>query len=366
MISAVNHIFKHCAMIRRTMAQSFCFIPFVLFCALFLQGCSEEPAVENTPELHIFTGQVMGTWYTVKYLPSAASELSHEDINALIHTRLSRVDQLMSTYKPESEVSRFNRALPGEWFDVSAETFEVVSLSQSVSEKTAGAFDVSVARLVNLWGFGPDHQTAQVPDEEDLFAVLIEVGYEKIEFHDSELKLRKKTPLHIDLSAIAKGYGVDQVANFLDETNVTTYMVEVGGEIRTRGLKPNGKPWRIAIESPNTDQRDVHSIIDITDRAVATSGDYRNYFEKDGQRFSHTIDPKTGYPITHNLASVTVVGKTAAEVDALATAFSVLGLDQAMRYAKAYNVAAYFIVKEPEGFVGKGSDAFIDMTRKKL
>jgi len=353
-------------MIRRTMAQSFFFIPFVLFCALFLQGCGEEPAVENPPKLHTFTGQVMGTWYTVKYLPFAASDLSLEGIDTQIHTRLSRVDQLMSTYKPESEVSRFNRALPNEWFEVSAETFEVVSLSQSISEKTAGAFDISVARLVNLWGFGPDYKAEQVPDEDNLFNVLVEVGYEKIELHSSELKLRKKTPLQIDLSAIAKGYGVDQVADFLDEISVTTYMVEVGGEIRTRGLKPNGKPWRIAVESPITNQRDVHSIIDITDQAVATSGDYRNYFEKDGQRFSHTIDPKTGYPITHNLASVTVVGKTAAEVDALATAFSVLGLDQAMRYAKAYNVAAYFIVKEPEGFVGKASDAFIEMTRKKL
>jgi len=366
MILAVNHVFRRCTMTLRAMVQLFRFIPFVFFCALFLQGCGKEPAVKNPPKLHTYTGQVMGTWYSVKYLPPTVSDMSPEDIDSQIHSRLSRVDQLMSTYKPESEVSRFNATLPGEWFEVSVETLEVISLAQSISEKTAGAFDISVARLVNLWGFGPDPRTAQVPDEDHLFAVLIEVGYEKLELHDSELKLRKKTPLHIDLSAIAKGYGVDQVADFLDEISVPTYMVEVGGEIRTRGLKPNGKPWRIAIESPNTNQRDVHSIIDITDRAVATSGDYRNYFEKDGQRFSHTIDPKTGYPITHNLASVTVIGETAAEVDALATAFSVLGLDQAMRYAKAYNIAAYFIVKEPEGFIGKASDAFTEMTRKKL
>jgi len=366
MISAVNHVFQRCAMTLRAMAQSFRFISFIFFCALFLQGCGEEPAIENTSKLHTFTGQVMGTWYSVKYLPPSLSVLSFEELDVQIHVQLTRVDQLMSTYKPESEVSRFNRALPGEWFEVSTETLDVISLAQKISEKTAGAFDISVARLVDLWGFGPDYRAEQVPDEDQLFAVLVEVGYENIELHDSELKLRKKTPLHIDLSAIAKGYGVDLVADLLDESNVATYMVEVGGEIRTRGLKPNGKPWRIAIESPNKDQRDVHSIIDITDRAVATSGDYRNYFEKDGQRFSHTIDPKTGYPITHNLASVTVIGETAAEVDALATAFSVLGLDQAMRYAKAYNIAAYFIVKGPEGFVGKASGAFTEMTRKKL
>lgn len=366
MILAVNHIYQHGATVRRTLAPLFCLIPFVLFCALFLQGCGEEPSVENTPALHTFTGQVMGTSYTVKYLLPKVSPLTFEDVRAQVSARLNRVDQLMSTYKPDSEVSRFNSALPGEWFAVSVETFDVVSLSQSISEKTAGAFDISVARLVDLWGFGPGYQVAQVPAENDIFTVLAEVGYEKIELNRRELTLRKKTPLHIDLSAIAKGYGVDQVADLLDEISVKTYMVEVGGEIRTRGLKPNGKPWRIAIESPDSSQRDVYSIIDITDRAVATSGDYRNYFEKDGQRFSHTIDPKTGYPITHNLASVTVVSKTAAEADALATAFSVLGLDQAMRYAQAYNVAAYFIVKEPEGFVGKASDAFVDMTRGRL
>jgi len=366
MILAVKHVFQRCVMACRAMTQTFFFTPLVFFCALFIQGCGKESPVENPPSLHTFTGQVMGTWYSVKYLPPATAVLSLKELDDQIHVRLSHVDQLMSTYKPDSEVSRFNRALPNEWFEVSAQTFEVVSLAQAISDKTAGAFDISVARLVNLWGFGPDHQAVQIPDEDRLFAVLIEVGYEKIELHSSELKLRKKTSLRIDLSAIAKGYGVDQVANFLDETGITIYMVEVGGEIRTRGLKPNGKPWRIAIEEPSTGQRDVHSIIDITDHAVATSGDYRNYFEKNGQRFSHTIDPQTGYPITHNLASVTVIGETAAEVDALATAFSVLGLDQAMQYAKAYNVAAYFIVKEQEGFVGKASDAFIAMTRKEL
>jgi len=364
MILVVKYVFQRCVMVCRAMTQTFRFIAFVFFCALSLAGCVDEPADENPSDLHTFTGQVMGTWYSVKYLPPVTAVLPPKELDGQIHARLSHVDQLMSTYKFESEVSRFNRSVPGEWFEVSAQTFEVVSLAQVISDKTAGAFDISVARLVNLWGFGPDHQTAQIPDEGRLFAVLTEVGYEKIELHSSELKLRKKTPLQIDLSAIAKGYGVDQVTDFLDEAGVTIYMVEVGGEIRTRGLKPNGKPWRIAIESPNTERRDVHSIIDITDRAVATSGDYRNYFEKDGQRFSHTINPKTGYPITHNLASVTVIGETAAEVDALATAFSVLGPDQAMQYAKAYNVAAYFIVKEQEGFVGKASDAFIEMTRK--
>jgi len=339
---------------------------FALICAIFLFiGCSPDNSDTKGAELHTFSGSIMGTLYTVKYLPpNVSTELaSVEQVNTQIHARLVRVDELMSTYKQDSEVSRFNAAPPGEWFEISVETFEVIKLAQHISHQTQGAFDITVANLVDLWGFGPNFQKPEVPDFEQLKAIHADVGYQHLQLHDSATKLRKQTTLQIDLSAIAKGYGVDQVADYLDEIGISSYMVEVGGEIRTRGKKPDEQPWRIAIEAPNTQQRDIHSIIDVTDLAVATSGDYRNYFEQDGQRFSHTIDPKTGYPITHNLASVTVIGRSAAKVDALATAFSVLGSDQAMRYAKAYNVAAYFIVKEKEGFIGKASDAFISMTQ---
>lgn len=361
MILAVNQAFQRCVTAFPAVTRLFYFF----CCALLLSGCGESSKVESSAELHLHTGQVMGTWYSVKYLPPADTELSLDEIDAQIHAKLSRVDALMSTYKPDSEISRFNAAVPGEWFEVSRQTYEVIELAQSISEKTSGAFDISVARLVDLWGFGPELGPAQrIPEAQQLAQVLSEVGYQNLELHNSELKLLKKTSLHIDLSAIAKGFGVDEVANYLDQIAVPSFLVEVGGEIRARGLKPNGKAWRIAIESPNGEQRDVHSVVDITDLAVATSGDYRNYFEKDGQRFSHTIDPKTGSPITHNLASVTVIGATAAEVDALATAFSVLGPDQAMQYATAYNVAIYLIVKEQEGFVGRASDAFVAMTRE--
>lgn len=367
---AVNHTTKDSAVAFHAMALPIRFSLLAFLCAVvFITGCSNDEAEKNSAELLTFSGSIMGTWYTVKYLPSNA--VPPEQINTQIHARLVRVDELMSTYKHESEVSRFNAAPSIEWFDISAETFEVIALAQRISQQTQGAFDITVARLVDLWGFGPGFQDPEVPNLEQIGRVLSQVGYQNLQLNESAGQLRKQTALHIDLSAIAKGYGVDQVADYLDEIGVSSYMVEVGGEIRTRGTKPSttpdstpgGRPWRIAIEAPNSQQRQVHSIIDVTDRAVATSGDYRNYFEKDGQRFSHTIDPKTGYPITHNLASVTVIGESAAEVDALATAFLVMGADQAMQYAKSYNVAAYFIVKEQEGFVGKASDAFIAMTQ---
>jgi len=362
MILAVNYTIKGSAIALYAIALQIRFRLLALICtAVFITGCSNDEAGKSSAELLTFSGAIMGTWYSIKYLPPSA--VTPEQINTQIHAKLVRVDELMSTYKHESEISLFNAAPTLEWFEISAETAEVVALAQRVSQQTQGAFDITVARLVDLWGFGPAFQEPEIPDSEQIKQVLSQVGYQNLQLNKGAGQLRKQTALHIDLSAIAKGYGVDQVADYLDDIGVSTFMVEVGGEIRTRGTKPSGKPWRIAIESPSSEQRDVHSVIDVTDRAVATSGDYRNYFEKNGQRFSHTIDPKTGYPITHNLASVTVIGESAAEVDALATAFSVMGADQAMQYATTYNIAVYFIVKEQEGFVGKASDAFISMAQ---
>lgn len=368
MILAVNCLITSCARGHSTLAQLLRFKILLLLFPLGLLGCGGEKQFENNLELHVFTGQIMGTWYTVKYLPPVASErqLPNDQINLQIHAHLVRIDKLMSTYKADSEVSRFNVAKPGQWFAVSKETFEVISLAQRISEQTTGRFDITVAPLVDLWGFGPNYREDSVPDKEQITVLLNQLGFHNLELNQTELTIRKKTPLRIDLSAIAKGFAVDQVADYLDEQDIISYMVEVGGEIRTRGTKPGDKPWRIAIESPYSQQQDVHLILDVNDRAVATSGDYRNYFEKDGRRYSHTINPQTGYPITHNLASVTVIGKSAVEVDALATAFSVMGVDQAMQYAKEYNVAAYFIVKEKEGFVAKASEAFLAMNQKEL
>lgn len=336
---------------------------FSVICTLLLiVNCTEK----HTPQLVSVTGATMGTWYTVKYLPPKAAELTFEQISTQIHARLDNVDTLMSTYKKDSEVSRFNQSEKNDWFPVSQETLDVVVLAQEISAQTQGAFDISVASLVRLWGFGPEYQQQKIPDADTVASMLEQVGFLNLEVDRRSGRLRKKSAISIDLSAIAKGFGVDQVAGYLDEIGTESYMVEVGGEIRAKGLKPGNAPWRIAIESPQvqslgekTDaERKVQKIINVVDVAVATSGDYRNYFEKDGQRYSHTIDPKTGYPITHNLASVTVLSDSAARADGLATAFSVMGAEKAMAFAARYNIAAYFIIKESDGFVALASDAF--------
>jgi thiamine biosynthesis lipoprotein len=363
MTSAVKIQDLNCTRLLNGLVQFFKYTLLLLVFPFILTGCEKDQPLESAVTPHDFAGQVMGTWYTVKYFAPAATNNPPplQEIDRQIDAALVQVDQLMSTYKASSEVSRFNEAKPGQWFDVSEQTFTVISLAQRISEQTSGSFDITVAPLVDLWGFGPDPRTVEVPDKQHIESLLANLGYQNLELDAEKKRIRKKAELRIDLSAIAKGFAVDQVANYLDETGIVSYMVEVGGEIRTRGYKPGQQPWRIAIESPNPLQREVDRIINVTDRAVATSGDYRNYFEKDGRRYSHTIDPKTGYPVTHRLASVTVIADTAAEADALATAFSVMGSDQAMRYAKAYNVAAYFIVKEREGFMAKLSDAFVTM-----
>ena len=335
-----------------------------VICTLQLMvSCTEIPP----PQLLTVTGATMGTWYTVKYLPpQQVDDVTFSQVSAQIHARLERIDMLMSSYKKDSEVSRFNRLEKYKWFVVSQQTLDVVVLAQQISAQTQGAFDISVASLVSLWGFGPGVQQQQIPDADILANSLEQVGFLNLEVNIVASQIRKKSALTIDVSAIAKGYGVDQVAVYLDEIGAESYMVEVGGEIRTKGLKPGNEPWRIAIESPQAQllgeqretQRKVQKIIDVVDIAVATSGDYRNYFEKDGQRYSHTIDPKTGYPITHNLASVTVLSDSAAHADALATAFSVMGAEKAIAFATAYNIAAYFIIKESNGFVVLATDAF--------
>ena len=306
----------------------------------------------------------MGTGYNVKYLPPQQTQQSPsaELIGTQIHSHLRRIDALMSTYQKDSEVSRFNRAPVQDWFAVSSATMEVITLAQQISEQTQGAFDISVASLVTLWGFGPGYQQQQIPAAKAIEEMLKQVGFANLEIDKTTQKIRKLMPLSIDLSAIAKGYGVDQVAAYLETAGVVSYMVEVGGEIRAKGLKPGDLSWRIAIEAPDSQQRSAQRIIDVTDQAVATSGDYRNYFEQAGQRYSHTIDPQTGYPVTHNLASVTVLSDSAAHADALATAFSVMGAEKAQAFAKAYNVAAYFIIKKQDGFVELASDAFNSMT----
>lgn len=309
---------------------------------LFLTGC-----FSREPELVTHQGLTMGTTFTVKWVsdePSSSSALNSE-----INQILERVNRSMSTYISDSELSLFNQLPAHQSADISPELAYVIRLGLDISEASAGAFDITVGPLVNLWGFGPDGRIVKAPTEQEIEAISQRVGFRFIQLEGDKLSKRKNS--YIDLSAIAKGYGVDAIAELLEKNGINSYLVEIGGELRAKGLKPNGQSWRIAIESPVASlDRSIHRIIEVKDVGIATSGDYRNYFEENGVRFSHTIDPITAKPITHKLASVTVLANTCAEADGLATAMMVMGPEKAKAFAESEAVEALFIIKSENGF----------------
>jgi len=322
---------------------------------LLLAGCSPET---GSPQPVAISGETMGTWFHIKYFPGAGGSIEPAEIERGVNERLASVDQRMSTYREDSELNQFNAAQVNSWFSVSEDTAKVVSLAQQISRQTDGAFDITLAPLVDLWGFGPTRREAEPPAAEAIEAQLARVGYGALQVRLSPPALRKQSQITLDLSAIAKGYGVDLIAQYLDELGIRRYLVEVGGEMMARGKKPGDELWRVAVEAPVTGERRVQRVIQLVDMAVATSGDYRNYFEKDGVRYSHTIDPRSGYPISHRLASVTVLAERAARADALATALNVMGPERALRYANQQGIPVLLIVKEDAGFVERASDSF--------
>jgi thiamine biosynthesis lipoprotein len=209
---------------------------------------------------------------------------------------------------------------------------------------------------VNLWGFGPDGRADDPPVAREVREVLSRIGYDKISIRRSPPAIRKsKANIYVDLSAIAKGYAVDRVADYLASLGLANYLVEIGGDLKANGHNANGMPWTIAIEKPAPEDRVVQRVVHITDQAMATSGDYRNYFERNGQRFSHTINPRTGLPVSHSLASVTVWSATAMDADALATALMVLGPQAGYELAHRHKLGAYFIVRTENGFAEKST-----------
>lgn len=269
--------------------------------------------------------------------------------------QLLAFNQIASTYIEDSELNRLNHSEVGEWVGLSDTLFDIISLSVQVGWMSGGAFDITVAPLVSLWGFGPEDREG-VPAEEDIEAAKTLVGSDTFVLDMLEAKIQRLLPIRMDLSAIAKGYAVDMTAQWLSGLGVEDYLVEIGGEIRVAGHSPRGDAWRIAVENPGA--AGPVQPVRLDNIAVATSGDYRNYFEQDGVRYSHTIDPGTGRPITHRLASVTVLDPSCAMADALATAFSVMGAERSLKMAEAQGIPVYIIEKSETGFVSRYSSAF--------
>lgn len=291
----------------------------------------------------------MGTTFTVKLIEPTES-VDRNELGRLISDRLDEIEQRFSTYRPSSELSLVNDALTTDWIPVSAELCAVVDDALSISRRTNGAFDITVGPLVLLWGFGPGSEQTAPPGEEQVAEARSSVGYEKIDADCSRPAVRKALPgVQMDLSAFVKGYAVDEVALLLNDHGVGNYLAEIGGELRVAGHNSLAGPWAIAVEKPDVGSRSVQSIVHISDKGMATSGDYRNFFEHDGVRYSHTIDPATGRPVTHNAAAVTVVSDTSAEADALATALLVMGPDDGMRFARESRIAAFFLLRLEQG-----------------
>lgn len=323
--------------------------------ALTLWNCSRST---SDLEQIVLNGATMGTSYNIKIVEPTSAALDEEQIHNEINLLLQDINQQMSTYIEDSDLSRFNQAEANEWISVSANLVNIFNVAVTISEKSSGAFDITVGPLVNLWGFGPEHNKSELPSETEIQKRKALVGYKNLQIQTNPPALKKSiNGLYCDLSAIAKGWGVDQVADLLESKNFHNYLVEIGGEIRAKGSNLKGNPWRIGVSSPDP-RTPLQKIIDVRDVGIATSGDYRNYFEKDGVRYSHTIDPRVGRPISHNLASITVIHESCMMADAYATAIDVLGLEEGMKLAERENLPAFFIVKTENGFAEHMTESF--------
>lgn len=313
-----------------------------------------EPQVA---QLHL-SGSTMGATYSVKYRPGPDTP-PPEALQMEVDTLLAGINQTMSTYDPDSELSRFNRMRTTDWIPASASLLAVLKVALEIGVQSEGAFDITVGPLVNLWGFGPEFHPDRIPPEADIAAARVRVGHDKLTLRDAPPAIRKHRPdVYLDLSGIAKGYGVDRVAELMAAHGIEHYMVEIGGEVRVRGFKERDTPWRIAIEKPLPGERSVQTVLALSDIALATSGDYRNFFEIAGRRYSHTIDPATGWPVDNHLVSVTVLADTSMRADAWATAFQVLGPERGMAVAERLGLPVLFIIERDGKFEERVCCAF--------
>jgi len=331
-------------------------ISLVILAALTIWRVGFGPAPTGSG-LAEFYGEAWGTTWSVK-LDHEVDDAARAKVEAVIAAELERIDALMSTWRDDSELSRLNATPVGEAMPISSETLGLLELSRRVSEATGGAYDVTVGPLVGVWGFGADAGAPEPPAPEVLADARAKVGYDKL-LIDAQVgaATRQAEGLRIDLSAVAKGYGVDRLAAVIAEAGYPRHLVEIGGELRAGEPKRDGSSWRIAVETPDARTRAVYGVVEAAGEGIATSGDYRNFYEIDGVRYAHLIDPRTGRPVTHSGASVTVIDAETADADAWATALSVLGPEEGYRIAEAEGLTALFIWQEGEEFLSRATTA---------
>ena len=319
------------------------FLTFLLGLVLYFVG---------SDDILQLNGLTMGTSYQVQIV-DMPGDIEAEDLAVDISGLLRQLDtEIFSTYASNSELSRFNRHGINIPFVASSAMMEVLLMAQEISALSGGAFDVTVGPLVNLWGFGPDLAVFEtVPAQSQIDGERARVGFQFLQISPSTEEILKTRDIYVDLSAIAKGYAVDQLAEYLDQAGVDNYFLEIGGELKIKGLKPGGESWVPAIEAPVEAVSQVYQIFYSRgdNIAIAGSGDYRNYFEEEGLRYSHEIDPRNGRPVTHELAAAYVIDESTARADALATTYMILGPDAAEDLASRQEQAVYFIYKSDGG-----------------
>lgn len=318
--------------------------------AAALTGCFNS--VDPVSEMY---GAAQGSTYSIKWVPSEESP-EPEALQAEIESMFAGFDSEASNWRNDSDIARFNAAPAGTCMQMPESVLDLVRLADHLHADSGGSFDITVAPLLKLWGFhgGEQHQ---VPNPEQLQEAMLVVGQQHLQIR-ADNQLCKDVALTLDISSVGAGYTVDRVIERLATYGITNYMVEVTGELKAAGRKPGNRPWRIAIEEPRDDERVAQMILDLDGKGVSTSGDYRNYYEVDGQRFSHTFDARSGHPVMHKLAAVTVLDDSAAEADGLSTLLMIMGEDVGWDYAIEHEIPAFFVIRKGEAFISKGTPQF--------
>ncbi|GHD89925.1 FAD:protein FMN transferase [Pseudocitrobacter faecalis] len=320
--------------------------------ALLLAGCDNaSTSTSPTQSATVLEGKTMGTFWRVSVVD--IDKKRADELREKIQTQLDGDDQLLSTWKNDSALMRFNLSSSTAPWPVTEAMADIVTESLRIGQKTQGAMDVTVGPLVNLWGFGPDKQPVSTPTQEQIDTAKAKTGLQHLTVINTAGRqyLQKDLPeLYVDLSTVGEGYAADHLARLMGQEGISRYLVSVGGALSSRGMNAEGRPWRVAIQKPTDKENAVQAIVDINGHGISTSGSYRNYYELDGQRISHVIDPQTGRPITHKLVSVTVIAPTALEADAWDTGLMVLGPERAKEVVREQGLAVYMIMKEGDNF----------------
>lgn len=337
---------------RTGLLASFLFrVVFLLMAAFLLTGCDRHSRQVT------FNGITMGSSYVVKVVPGDGQTLP-PGLEQDIFRVLDGIDKAMTTWDDQSELNRLNATPVGTAMTLSPDLFAVLEISAGIHRRSGGLFDPTVGPLVDLWGFGPDFTGDKVPSHEAIAAVLPRIGYDGLHLDRENMTATRARDVRLDLSAIAQGYGAEKVAEHLRQQGLTDFLVDISGEMVLSGHNQEGKPWQVAVEVPSDGERQIQRIVSLSGKAIATSGNYRNYFVRDGVLYSHTIDPRTGMPIRHELASATVITGSAAEADGLATALMVMGPERAMAFAEEQELPVLLLVKYDDHIEERSSRAF--------